>query len=127
VDARPPERRSFERYVIWFPVTLRVADPSGGEPMTEEIGTICRDASSGGLLVSSPIQLKPETPVVCAFRLTIESHVDVSSAGVVLRVERNEGDMVLAFPYRLAISFDPARPDIEEMLRHAEKAFRESR
>jgi hypothetical protein len=119
VDVRTPERRIYERYVIWFPVTLRADDA--------EIGTICRDASSGGLMVSSPIQLKPKTPVVCAVRLTIESHVDVSLAGVVLRVDRNEGDLVLAFPYRLAIGFDPARPDIEEMLRHAEKAFRESR
>lgn len=119
MDVRTPERRTYERYVIWFPVTLRAGD--------EEIGTICRDASSGGLLVSSPIQLKATTPVVCAFRLTIESHVDVASAGVVLRAERNEGDMVLAFPYRLAIGFDPACPDIEELLRHAEKAFREGR
>lgn len=119
MDVRTPERRTYERYVIWFPVTIRAGD--------EEIGTICRDASSGGLLVSSPIQLKPKAPVVCAFRLSVEAHVDVSSAGVVLRVERNEGDMVLAFPYRLAIGFDPARPDIEEMLRHAEKAFRDSR
>jgi hypothetical protein len=119
VDVRTPERRTYERYVIWFPVTLRAGD--------EEIGTICRDASSGGLMVSSPIQMKPGTPVVCAFRLSIESRTDVSSAGVVLRAERNEGDLVLAFPYRLAIIFDPARPDIEEMLRDAEKVFRESR
>lgn len=119
MDAGSPERRIYQRYVIWFPVTLRAGD--------EEVGTICRDASSGGLLVSSPIQLKPRTPVVCAFRLSVQSHIDVSSGGVVLRVERNEGDMVLAFPYRLAIGFDPARPDIEEMLRDAEKAFRESR
>lgn len=119
MEVRPPERRIYQRYVIWFPVTIRAGD--------EEVGTICRDASSGGLLVSSPIQLKPKTPVDCAFRLSIESHVDVSSAGVVVRVERNEGDMVLAFPYRLAIGFDPARPDIEEMLRHAEKTFREGR
>ena len=119
MDVRTPERRTYERYVIWFPVTVRAGDV--------EVGTICRDASSGGLMVSSPIQLKPKTPVACAFRLSIESQADVSSAGVVLRVERNEGDMVLAFPYRLAIGFDPARPDIEEMLRHAEKAFRESR
>ncbi len=119
MDVRPPERRIYERYVIWFPVTLRAGD--------EEIGTICRDASTGGLMVSSPIQLKPKTPVVCGFRLSIESHTDVSAAGVVVRVERNDGDMVLAFPYRLAIGFDPARPDIEEMLHHAEKAFREGR
>jgi hypothetical protein len=119
VDVRTPDRRTYERYVIWFPVTLRAGD--------EEIGTICRDASSGGLMVSSPIQLKPKTPVVCAFRFSVESQADVSSAGVVLRVERNDGDMVLAFPYRLAIGFDPARPDIEELLRHAEKAFRDSR
>lgn len=119
MDAPANERRTYERYVIWFPVTLRAGD--------EEIGTICRDASSGGLMVSSPIQLKPRTSVVCAFRLSVESPVDVSSPGVVMRVERNDGDMVLAFPYRLAIGFDPARPDIEEMLRHAEKAFRDSR
>jgi PilZ domain len=119
VDVRSPERRIYERYVIWFPVTLRAGD--------QEVGTICRDASSGGLMVSSPIQLQPKTAVVCAFRLTVESHVDVSLAGVVLRVERNDGDLVLAFPYRLAIGFDPARPDLEEMLRNAEKAFRDSR
>ncbi len=119
MEVRPPERRIYERYVIWFPVTLRTGD--------EEIGTICRDASSGGLMVSSPLQLKPKTPVVCGFRLSIESHADVSAAGVVVRVDRNEGDMVLAFPYRLAIGFDSARLDIEEMLRHAEKAFRDSR
>lgn len=119
MDVGSPERRIYQRYVIWFPVTVRADE--------DEIGTICRDASTGGLMVSSPIQLEPKTPVVCAFRLSIESHADVSASGVVLRVERNEGDMVLAFPYRLAIGFDPARPDIEEMLRHAEKAFRESR
>ncbi len=49
MDVRAPERRIYERCVIWFPVTLRAGD--------DEIGTICRDASSGGLMVSSPVAL----------------------------------------------------------------------
>jgi hypothetical protein len=114
-----PERRTYARYVIWFPVTLRTHDL--------EVGTICRDASSGGLLVSSPVEIMPETSVTCEFRLSLEAKTDLSAMGVLVRAERNANDLELVFPFLLAVAFDPPRADIEEMLRHAEKLFRESR
>lgn len=114
-----PERRTYARYVIWFPVTLRARGV--------EVGTICRDASSGGLLVSSPVELEPDTPVACAFRLSLEAKADLSVEGVVVRAERNADDLELVFPFLLAVAFNPPRADIEEMLRHAEEQFRESR
>jgi hypothetical protein len=113
------ERRTYVRYIVWFPVTLRAGDA--------QVGTICRDASSGGLLVSSPALLDAQLAVTCSFRLSPDATEDVAIAGRILRADPNVDDLGLVFPYRLAIAFDPPRPDIEELLRHAETRLREAR
>jgi len=113
------ERRTHVRYIVWFPVTLTAGDA--------QVGTICRDASSGGLLVSSPALLDPQLSVSCSFRLSMDASDDFSTPGRVLRADPNADDLGLVFPYRLAIAFEPPRPDIEELLRHAETRLRQAR
>ena len=110
------ERRTYVRYVLWFPVTLLTS--SG------PIGAICRDLSSGGMLLSCGAMLPADSITTCKFRLSLESADEVTVRGRVVRIERNQDDLELVFPFRVAIEFDTPRADIEEMLRHAQDRLR---
>lgn len=93
------EQRAFVRYALWFPVTLTT-------PEHGDVWAICRDASASGLLVSSIVAFPKGTLVEARFRVTPdpESAERIAQAEVV-RVEMNDGDLVLAFPHRLALRF----------------------
>lgn len=115
---RPSERRIYHRYVLWFPVTL-IADG-------REVGTICRDASTGGLLVSAPVVFAKAARVTCRFRISPEESTELTAEGRVLRCSRNADDLELVFPHRVAIEFDTPKPEIEESLKNAQARLRES-
>lgn len=107
-----PEKRTFKRYALWFPVTL-VADG-------REIWAICRDASAGGILVSSVLPLEPGTKVVARFRVAPEGASERSLDAVVVRATTNEGDLVLAFPHRLGLRFLSPVPELPaDLERHS--------
>jgi hypothetical protein len=91
------DRRAFSRYAVWFPVTVVSED--------EQVGAICRDASAGGLLVSSTRLLSVGSKVAVRFRVSVRSAVDWNVDAEVVRSEMNQGDMTLAFPFRLGIRF----------------------
>ena len=114
-----PERRSFVRYVLWFPVTI---DSQG-----TKIASICRDASPGGMLVSAAAMLAAGGQVTCQFRLSVDSPEELAITGKVIRSERNADELELVFPFRVGITFDPPRTDLEEQLRHAQAHLREPR
>jgi hypothetical protein len=112
------EKRHHFRYVLWFPVTLVLPDGRA-------IGAICRDASVGGLLVSSPVLVAGGSPVTCSFRLsTAPSEKEQVTTGRILRCDRNDDDLELVFPYRVAVEFSPPPLDIEETLKRAESKLR---
>src|SRR5580704_17925464 len=100
------ERRHYVRYVLWFPVTLVTTEG--------KIGAICRDVSPGGMLVSAAVVVPPDSALTCRFRLSVDTSDELVARGRVIRCERNVDDLELVFPYRVAISFDPRPPEIEE-------------
>ena len=136
------EKRVYVRYVRWFPVTLSPAEGTGpvrsssrpppsdaGVPSSKrlgsgKIGAICRDASTGGMLVSSPVLLETDRRITCSFRISLQDSIDFSIEGRVVRGERNVDDLELVFPFRIAISFEPPLPDIEERLKNAQASHR---
>ena len=106
------ERRSYNRYVLWFPVTLMT--PAG------RVGAICRDASGGGLLVSAQMDLSEGMPLTATFRLPPMLSHEVACHARVVRSTKNSDDLELVFPFRVAIEFEAPHPEIEELLRNAE-------
>jgi hypothetical protein len=111
------ERRQYSRYVLWFPVTLVTTEG--------KIAAICRDVSSGGMLVSAAIVVPPDSALSCRFRLSAEASDELVTRGRVIRCERNVDDLELVFPFRVAISFDPRKPEIEELLKNAQARLRD--
>ena len=100
------DRRTHHRYPLWFPVTVERKD---GKP----VWSICRDASAGGVLISAVAPLEIGETVTLAFRLGLkesERHIDAR----VIRTIDNDDELLLAFPFRLALEFverDDTLPD----------------
>lgn len=96
--AEKAEKRSFARYQLWFPVTL---DIDG-----KEVWAICRDASAGGMQVSSIVPLAVGKTVTARFR--VSQHTEARRYEVeaeVVRSENNDGELMLAFPFRVGLRF----------------------
>lgn len=90
------DRRIHERYPIWFPVTVE------GEGI--HVWAICRDASAGGVLISAIAPLEAGREVRLSFRLSA-TEPDRVIAAKVLRAIDNDDELLLAFPYRVALEF----------------------
>lgn len=107
-----PEKRTFRRYSLWFPVTLLAEG--------REVWAICRDASAGGILVSSVMPLPAGTKVTAKFRVAPVGAEERTASAVVVRNTTNDGDLVLAFPYRLGLRFDQPLPELpQDLEQHA--------
>jgi hypothetical protein len=113
------EQRDYVRYALWFPVTVELGDL--------KIGTICRDASTGGVLLSSPVMVENGKGVNCRFRVSPADADELCLPGKIVRGERNADDLELVFPFRLAVGFEPPRLDIEELLKNAQARGPQSR
>jgi hypothetical protein len=103
------ERRRHPRHERWFPVTVDVAG--------REVWSICRDVSETGMLVASRQPVPPGTPIVLRFKLGAADSDDQVVEAKVVRCERNEDDLGLAFPARLGIHFDRPIEALERGLR----------
>ena len=63
--------------------------------------------------------------MTCSFRLsTAPSEKEQVTTGRILRCDRNDDDLELVFPYRVAVEFSPPPLDIEETLKRAESKLR---
>jgi hypothetical protein len=76
------------------------------------------------MLLSCGSPLPADSVTTCRFRLSLDATEELTVRGHVLRSDRNQDDLELVFPYRIAVEFDTPRPDIEEMLRHAQDRLR---
>lgn len=104
------ERRNYRRYAIWFPVTLHVE--------RGDVWGICRDASPGGVLVSTVTAIEVGARVVARFRVSPDGPEHSLTANVV-RELANRDELHLAFPYRIALEFEqPADALLAELERH---------
>lgn len=105
------DRRRFHRYELWFPVTLEVAGRA--------IWSICRDVSRRGILVSARQSIPRETPLIARFRITPTDEEERAVGATVVRCEQNPSELVLAFPWRLAIQFENLDEALGELLERA--------
>lgn len=121
------EKRTYRRYNLWFPVTLERLGGALSEPPPppssgargNEVWAICRDASPSGILVSSMRPIPPGTVVRVRFRIRPMETADRVLEGSIVRSEQNADDLTLAFPYRAAVEFRSALPDLLDELESA--------
>ncbi|HVH40980.1 MAG TPA: PilZ domain-containing protein, partial [Labilithrix sp.] len=100
--------RTFRRYSLWFPVTLKAGN--------REIWAICRDASAGGIHISSVFPLEIGTKVTARFRVSPNEKLERTVEAEVVRSDFNEGELMLAFPFRLGLRFAAAVPELSDEL-----------
>jgi hypothetical protein len=98
------EKRTFRRFALWFPVTLTAG--------TQLIWAICRDASAGGIQVSSVLPLALGTKVAARFRISPKDALERNVEATVVRSDSNDGELMLAFPFRLGLRFVTALPEL---------------
>ena len=91
------DRRTHHRYAIWFPVTVTRHDDKA-------VWSICRDASAGGVLISAVAPLDVGEKVTLSFRLGIHEPEHKIDARVIRNID-NDDELLLAFPFRLALEF----------------------
>lgn len=107
------DKRSYHRFEIWFPITLVIG--------TREVWAICRDASSGGLLVSSESALDVGTKLVARFKVSPRARTERVLAAKVVRQEASVGELMLAFPYRAALQFaKPVHDLLDDLARFSD-------
>lgn len=112
-----PEKRTFLRYPRWFPVTLTAIGENPEDILSASIGAICRDASAGGIQVSSLVPFETGTRVEARFRISRrEDSPEHVVAAAVVRSETNDDELMLAFPFRLALRFLTPIPELPQEL-----------
>jgi hypothetical protein len=121
-DSDFPEKRTFRRYALWFPVTLLPKQHG-----MAEVWAICRDASAGGILVSSVTLLPVGAELATRFRVAPHGVAERVVEATVVRSELNDGDLMLAFPFRLGLRFTSPVPELpEELARQMEERCHET-
>jgi hypothetical protein len=95
------EKRSFERYVLWFPVTL--------DTKSQRVWAVCKDVSAGGILISGSDELSVGDEVTLSFRVSPETE-DRRIAGRIVRVDPPDSRPRSMWPHRMAIEF--LQPDL---------------
>lgn len=106
-----PDKRTFQRYTLWFPITLVPQTDAPGE-----VWAICRDASAGGILVSSAALVPVGTMIEARFRVAPHGVEERIVEAAVVRCEANDGELMLAFPFRLALRFTTPIPELPKEL-----------
>lgn len=102
------ERRTHDRYRVWFPVQVDAG----------QLGTavgISKDASAKGLRLDTNADMILGAPVRVRFRVSARDAVQDVDATVV-RVRRNRIDDS-DWPYQLALEFDDPDPSLDHRLR----------
>jgi hypothetical protein len=94
------EKRSFDRYALWFPVTVD-CDAS-------QVWAVCNDVSPKGILISGSQPLKVGDQVTVAFRVS-QDGPERRLSGRIVRVEPRDEDPRAVWAHRMAIEF--AEPD----------------
>jgi hypothetical protein len=104
------EKRSHDRYTLWFPVTVHVVsqDAASGAPVAGgqdlQVWAVCRDASAGGILLTGSRELRVGEVVTVNFRVAPEGP-DRSISGRIVRVDVPEDNPRAVWPYRMAVEF----------------------
>jgi hypothetical protein len=109
------DKRNYHRFKIWFPVTLVIG--------TRQVWAICRDASSGGFLLSveSPLDVGTKLELEARFKVSPRARSERSIKGKVIRTEASVGELMQAFPYRAAVEFSkPVHDLLDDLARFSD-------
>jgi hypothetical protein len=90
------EKRSFDRYALWFPVTV--------DATSHLVWAVCNDVSASGILISGSTELRVGDPVTVSFRIAPDSP-ERRICGRIVRVEPRDDDPRSVWPHRMAIEF----------------------
>lgn len=102
------ERRAYERYCLWFPVEV---DSANGGAVA-----ICRDASSGGILLESARGLEVDAEVEVTFRATMGGELR-KVKGRIVRIEQGDESPRAVWSHRLAIAFHEPQAELHGLFR----------
>lgn len=75
------------------------------------------DISEGGIRISTARAIEVGAEVTVRFRMYPDDGVDRVAKGRVVRSERNRDDPLGLWPYRVAVAFGEAEPELEEAVR----------
>jgi c-di-GMP-binding flagellar brake protein YcgR len=103
------ERRTNERYRIWFPMTVVTDDGEEGTAITY-------DVSAAGLLMACPGKLDVGAHVTLRFRVGADDPDQRAIGARVVRVEDNAPDEEGPWRHRMAVEFDTPQPDLQGVL-----------
>ncbi|MEM6957219.1 MAG: PilZ domain-containing protein [Myxococcota bacterium] len=107
------ERRSSERYVLWFPMRI--------ETEGDVILSISRDISDGGVLVVAAAEPHIGASVNVTLEIPGDEAGERTVKGKIVRVEANEADEQGLWRHRVAVAFDEVIPELDPILQSAER------
>ena len=90
------EKRSHNRYSLWFPVTI--------DSSSRQVWAVCKDVSAGGILISGSTELKIGDNVTVVFRVSPHD-AERKLSGRIVRVDPPDEDPRTVWPHRMAIEF----------------------
>jgi hypothetical protein len=90
------EKRSYDRYTLWFPVTVDAA--------SHQVWAVCKDVSAGGILISGSQGLAVGDVVTIIFRVSPEVE-ERRVSGRIVRVEAPDDSPRAIWSHRMAIEF----------------------
>ncbi len=102
------DKRAHARFTLWLPVKI---DARSGR-----MEAVCRDASSGGILVTGSAKLEPGDKVTISFPRSSEDPTKVFILGRIVRVEDADDP---AGVRRTAIEFVQPVPQLEALFKRA--------
>lgn len=105
------QQRQHGRYRIWFPVRVTSSSVDGM--------AVNHDISAGGMLIALSARLELDAPVEVRFSVPTTSQGERVMQGKVVRIEDNADDPDGLWPYRMAVAFDDADPDLIPLLERA--------
>lgn len=105
------ENRRSRRVKTWFPVRMR----NSGRRNT----AVAKDVSDRGILLAARKRLEPGTEVHVSLHVDPESGSPRLVHGRVVRQEANANDPGGLWPYKVAIEFDKADPELLAAVRSA--------
>ena len=104
------ERRLHDRYRLWLPARIEGAD----DKLQLAVG---HDMSQKGSLLVTDVELSVGAEIVLFIRVPPDSEEERRFEARVLRCDRNDVDPDGLWPYRLAVEFNQADPNLDELLR----------
>ena len=104
------ERREHDRYRLWLPARIE----GGGEAPHLAVG---HDMSSGGSLLVTDTELAIGADIKVHVRIPPDAAEERVLDAKVLRCTKNPADPDSLWPYQIAVAFDDAIPELDELLR----------